>query len=177
MEELIAKRYAVALLELSDSKVLQNQIASLENMVEALATDRIKEIVESPLVSNSDKFKSLVEPLKGSIDDTLYKLIAVMSQKGRLNLLPELLDIIKFEMKKRSNEFEGTIESDKSLTNRDIKNLEKTLQRYSGAKITLKKVGETEDGIRVKVEDLGLELNFSKSRVKADLLAYIQQAI
>ena len=177
MEELIAKRYAKALMELSDSKSLEADVAALKSLSSKIEESDVKEIVVSPLVSNDKKFELLVEPLKSKLDDKLYKLLAVMSSHGRLSLLPKVVEFLEYEMKRASNSFEGTISSDGTVIRDDIVKLEKRLEDYTGSKIKLKDSGVKIDGIKVEVDDLGIELSYSKDRVKADLLAFIQQGL
>jgi len=177
MNDLIAKRYAKALMELVPAKELPAVMQSLQALSAALESPKAQELLESPLVSNSEKFAQLVAPLKDQLDARLYRLLEVMSEKGRLDLIPELSQILAFEDKRRSNRFEGEVEADENLPKEKIKELETILGSYSGAKIKLKQTKNDGDGLRVSVEDLGLELNFSKSRVKADLLDFIQRAL
>ncbi len=177
MNELIAKRYAKALMECSSSKELKSQLATLSALKKSLESPEVAELVASPLVSGEKKFELLVAPLKKKIDGKLYNLLHLMSEKGRLDLLPDLAEILAFELKKQSNRFEGTVEADDALEKAEIKRLEKILKHYSGAEIQLKQSDKQSDGLHVAVEDLGLELSVSKSRIKADLLDFIQKAL
>jgi len=177
MNELIAKRYAKALMEVSSSKELKEQLAALQSLREVLALPESAEIVASPLVPETRKFELLIEPLREKVDGKLYNLLRIMGEKGRLDLLPALAEILAFEVKKEKNSFEGTVEADEELKKDEIKRLEKILNRYSGAEIKLKQVNKSGDGLYVAVEDLGLELSISKSRIKSDLLDFIQRAL
>ena len=177
MNELIAKRYAKALMELIPGKELEDQLKVLRQIQEAGNRPEIAELIASPLVGNKEKSALLVEPLKGKIDERLYRLLELMSEKGRLDLIGTMTEILAFELKKLSNKFEGTVEADEKLPKEEIKRLEGVLENYSGAKIKLKQTGSDSDGLKVSVEDLGLEVNFSKSRVKSDLLDFIQRAL
>ena len=177
MEELIAKRYAKALMELSDNKSLQNDINILNGLSSTMKEKSVNELVISPLVSNDKKFEILVEPLKNKIDDKLYKLLLVMSIHGRLSLVPKVSEYLEYEMKRAENSFEGVISSDGTVKRDDITKLEKRLSEYTGAIIKLKNSKNKIDGIKVEVEDLGIELSYSKERVKADLLAFIEQGL
>ncbi len=177
MNELIAKRYAKALMECSSSKELKAQLAALTALKKLLESPEVAELVASPLVSGEKKFELLVAPLKKKIDGKLYNLLHLMSEKGRLNLLPDLADILAFELKKQSNRYEGIVEADDALEKAEIKRLEKILKKYSGAEIALEQINKKSDGLHVAVEDLGLELSVSKSRIKADLLDFIQKAL
>jgi len=177
MNELIAKRYAKALMELVPAKELAALLKSLETIEKGFSTPEAVEVIASPLVSPVQKFELLVAPLDEKIDARLYRLLVIMSEKGRLDLVPEVTEILAFEIKKLSNRFEGTVEADELLPKGEIKRLEEVLGSYSGAKIKLKQISKTGDGLRVSVEDLGLEVNFSKTRVKSDLLDFIQRAL
>ncbi len=177
MIELVAKRYAKALMEINGGKKIDAFIAALEGVTAALETPKGKEIIASPLVSAEDKVSLITESLGKKADPLLKELIKVMGEKGRLGLIPELTSILKFEKKKESNSFVGRVESRNTLDATELKNLEETLSRHSGAQITLEQVKSDLNGVKVEVEDLGLELNFSKDRVKAALLDYIQKAL
>jgi F-type H+-transporting ATPase subunit delta len=177
MNELIAKRYAKALMELVPDKELPAVLAALRELQKSFTAPEAAELIASPLVGHARKFDLLIAPLKKKIDGRLYRLLELMSEKGRLDLVPQLAEILAFEIKKRGNKFEGTVEADEALPKEEIKRLEEVLAKYSGAKIKLKQIGKSGDGLRVSVEDLSLELNFSKTRVKSDLLDFIQRAL
>ena len=178
MKELIAKRYAKALMEsISKSSELKKAISSLREINETLSGEKAREAVASPLLSGRKKFDLFIAPLEKKIDKKTFCLLEIMSEKNRLNLLPELVDILQFEEKKASRQFEGIVVAEKALNKDDLKRLEGVLNRYSGAEIKLKQTKEPSDGLRVEVADLGLELSFSKARVKAGLLDFIQRAL
>ena len=177
MEELIAKRYAKALMELSDSKSLQKDVMVLKALSSSMREKSINELVISPLISNDKKFEVVVEPLKNKMSDKLYKLLSVMSSHGRLSLIPKLSEYLEYEIKRAENSYEGVISSDGTVKRGEIAKLEKRLSEYTGATIKLVNSGNKIDGIKVEVEDLGIELSYSKDRVKADLLAFIEQGL
>jgi len=177
MIELVAKRYAKALMDGNDSDKIDSYIVSLDSISAALSTPKAKEVIASPLIATTDKVSWIVDALGEDSDPILVKLIEIMGEKGRLNLIPELTSILKFERKKESNSFVGRVESQNELSSSQIEKLEKTLSVHSGAKIKLEQTKSDLNGIKVEVEDLGLELNFSKDRVKASLLDYIQKAL
>ncbi len=177
MNELIAKRYAKALMELVPAKERSALLKSLQSLQEAFSAPEAVELITSPLVSNVRKFELLVAPLESKLDPRLFRLLKVMSEKGRLDLVSDLAEILDLEIKKASKRFEGSVEADEDLPNEEIKRLEEVLERFSGAKIKLKQTKKNGDGLRVSVDDLGLEVNYSKSRVKADLLDFIQRVL
>jgi F-type H+-transporting ATPase subunit delta len=175
--ELIAKRYAKVLIDIDDEKGLKSNLETLKNLSNALNEPKIRTLIDSPLVSNGKKFELFIKPLEGKIGKNLYRLLELMSQKGRLNIIPLLLDILSSELKRKSNRYEGVVEADKKLSGSDIKKLQNILQKHSGATIELKQIESEGDGLKVRVDELGLELNYSKERLKSDLLDFIQKAL
>ena len=177
MVELVAKRYAKALMEIDGGKKVDTFIASLSAVASALKEPKAQEIIASPLVSAEEKISLITEALGKKADPALAALVRVMGEKGRLGLIPELTAILQFEKKKESNSFVGRVESRNALDAEELKSLEKALSKHSGAHIVLEQVRTDLNGVKVEVEDLGLELNFSKDRVKTALLDYIQKAL
>ncbi len=177
MVELVAKRYAKALMEIEGGAKIEVFIQALEGIASALEEPKAKEIIASPLVATDEKTALITEALGAKADPILLELVKVMGEKGRLSLIPDLTAILKFEKKKESNSFVGKVESRNALGTAELQSLEEALSKHSGAKIMLEQVESDLNGVKVEVEDLGLELNFSKDRVKASLLDYIQKAL
>ncbi|NKQ41825.1 MAG: F0F1 ATP synthase subunit delta [Sulfurovum sp.] len=177
MVELVAKRYAKALMDIDSGNKIDGFIDVLDGLSSALAEPKAKEIIASPLISIDDKVSLLLEGLGKSADPILVELMKLMGEKGRLGLIPELTAILKFEKKKDSNSFTGRVESRKKLDATELKSLEDALSRHSASEIKLEQVKSDLNGVKVEVEDLGLELNFSKDRIKIALLDYIQKAL
>ena len=177
MEELIAKRYVKALLESGLSDRIETAIADLKGVATALEEPKVQELVENPLVPARRKYELLVAPIKDSLEPRIARTLELLSEKGRLNLVPAIVKILELEQRRSLNRFEGTVESEERLDEEALKKLADTLGRYSGAEVTLKQTREGVDGLRAEVEDLGLELSFSKSRLKEELLEYIQRAL
>ncbi len=176
MTELIAKRYAKALLDVTDSSKIGDYISILNDISQAITGSKAKEIIGSPLIKSDDKVSMIIDALDKKADSHILNLIKVMGEKGRLDLIPELVSILKFEQKRASNSFVGKIESNSKLDKTELGKIEEALSKYSGAKIELEQVDSDLNGVKAEVEDLGLELNFSKDKVKSALLDYIQKA-
>ncbi len=177
MEKLIAKKYARALMESGDDAAVSKRLEVLEMIGEVLTDAEIKTFITSPLIAKEQKTEWLLGALKGSKDTVVSNLIKLMGEKGRLDLIPELVAIVAFERKKASNRFEGVVYSDENLSKGTLSTLEKTLARYSGATIHLDQQHTGDAGLKVEVEDLGIELSFSRDKVKRALIDHIQKAL
>ncbi len=175
MNRLVANKYAKALLD-GDQNKLDTYIDELTKISSVLEEKEVKEIIASPMLKKADKTSLLLGAI-GNADEVILKLIEVMGEKNRLELIPQIVQILNFEYRKKRNLYQGTVESANDLDELDIAKLEDALSKYSGAMIRLEAKKSDFNGIRAEVEDLGLELNFSKERVKDSLLNYIQKAL
>ena len=176
MDKMIAKKYAKALMESGDDATLSRRLEILKAIGEAMIDARIKEFITSPLVEKEKKAELLLSVMNAE-DDGVANLIKLMNEKGRLDLIPDLVAIVEFERKKHFNRFEGTIHSDETLSKESVKKLEKTLEKYSGAQIDLAQKRSDQVELKVEVEDLGIELSFSREKVKRSLIDHIQKAL
>jgi F-type H+-transporting ATPase subunit delta len=177
MDTLVAKKYAKALLELDGISLdeIQEQINAIAEVI--TSNKEVADFLASPLIKNDVKYSAIVEPLKDKLDSKITALLELMSQKGRLNLIPELSAILSKEIMIKSNKFKGVVESNEDIDEALKQKLEKKLANYSGAEIELEFKKDDIDGVKVEVSDLGLELNFSKESVKKALLEHIQKAL
>jgi F-type H+-transporting ATPase subunit delta len=177
MESIIVKKYAKALLEIEGISLeeILNQLSLLSSIIES--DKEVQEFLTSPLIRNEKKYEALVAPIADKLDKRVVALLKLMAEKGRLHLIPELTRLLEKEIMIKSNKFNGIVESNEDIDKPLIKKLEKKLSEYSKAKIKLNTIKTDLDGIKVEVNDLGLELNFSKQSVKNALLEHIRKAL
>jgi len=177
MSNLVAKKYVKALLEI-DGLSMDDVSENISAIAEAIKSNpQIVEFLDSPLIKNSDKYKAVVEPLADKLDTKVVSLLKLMSDKGRLSLLPDFADELQKEIQQKSKQFNGVVCSAEEIDSALIKKLEKKLSSFAGADVKLEYQKSDIDGIRAEVADLGLELNFSKERVKNALIEHIQKAL
>jgi len=177
MSSLIAKKYANALLGI-DGLSLDTVLEQLSSIAQTITKDEaVQEFLNSPLANKEAKYKVIVEPLKDSLDEKVVNLLTLMSNKGRLNLIPDLVDILGQEIQAKNGTYTGTVETSDDIDTSLIEKLEKKLSAYSNSNVKLTAQKSDIDGIRAEVRDLGLELNFSKESIKRALLEEIAKAL
>ncbi len=174
MEELIAKRYAKALS--SVSKDLAGVLEVLNVLSEVVSSTEIKSTLTSPIISSEDKTAMILSAL-GEGDATLVNFIKILGENGRLDLIPAITKVLNSDQQRASNEYEGVLKSASSLDEAAVANLEETLKKYTGSMIKLRQEKSDFDGVRVSVDDLGIEVNFSKQRVKEQLIDFIKKSL
>lgn len=175
MEELIAKRYAQALT--SVTKDIAAAAKLLNALSEALVSAEAKNILTSPIVTAEKKTEMVLGAVAKGADQTMVNFIKVLGEKKRLDLIPAIAKVLNFELQKESNVYEGVVKSANALDDAALADLEGTLKKYTGATVKLSQEKTTLEGLRVTVDDLGIEVNFSKQRVKEQLIDYIKKAL
>ena len=175
MEELIAKRYATALS--SASKDVASVSKVLNVLTEAIATDEVMTVLTSPIVAAEKKTEMILAALGKDADGTLVNFIKILGENKRLDLIPAIAKVLNADLQKASNKYEGILKSSKKLGKEELGKLEETLGKYTGASIKLKQEKSDLDGLRVSVDDLGIEVNFSKQRVKQQLIDFIKKSL
>jgi len=178
MEELIAKRYANAILSSSDLKSISNYSDTLTILSNVIKSSKdIQKELSSPMLSKETKASIIIDSIGDAFDSGVSNFIKLLAEKGRLNIIPLVSKIINSELQKKENSYNGVIKSKNNLSSDEIKNLEDKLSSHTGSKITLSQEISDNDGMKVSVDDLGIEVDFSKERVKSNLIDFISRAI
>ena len=174
MEELIAKRYAQALS--SVSKDIKGISEVLNVLTEAVSSEEVMTALTSPVVSSEKKTDMILSAISDD-DTTLVNFIKILGENKRLDLIPAIAKVLNADLQKESNKYKGVLKSNKKLDKEELHKLEETLKTYTGSTIKLKQEKTDFDGLRVSVDDLGIEVNFSKQRVKEQLIDFIKKSL
>ncbi|MCF6243979.1 MAG: F0F1 ATP synthase subunit delta [Sulfurovum sp.] len=175
MEELIAKRYASALS--SVAKDLPAILEVLNVLSEVTGTKEIKLALTSPIISSTKKTEMILSTLGKGADVLLENFVKILGENNRLDLIPEITKVLNSDQQRIANEYEGVLKSASVLDAKALADLEKTLKKYTGSTIKLKQEKTDLEGLRVSVDDLGIEVNFSKQRVKEQLIDFIKKSL
>jgi len=175
VEELIAKRYANALSSLT--KKLPKNLIVLNTLSEAMSAKEIEVVVKSPMVSTDKKTDMILSALGKEADSSLVNFIKILGENRRLDLIPAITKLLNREQQVISNEYEGVLQSSSQIDEDGIATLEETLKRYTGSTIKLTQETTELDGLKVVVDDLGIEVNFSKQKVKEQLIDFITKSL
>lgn len=175
MEELIAKRYVQALTSVTKDVAADAKL--LNALSEALATEEAKNLLMSPVVAAEAKTQMVLGAVGKDVGTTMTNFIKILGEKKRLDLIPAIAKVLNFELQKEANVYEGVVKSANVLDDAALADLEETLKKYTGATVKLSQEKTSLEGLRVTVDDLGIEVNFSKQRVKEQLIDYIKKAL
>lgn len=177
MEDLIAKRYVKALLDVTPENKKTHYIDTLNALSEAFGSSGVVTLLGSPVISKEDKLAMVMASLGSDLDEKMSNFIKILADNRRLGLIPNIASIINMQIQKEKNQYKGIVVSNEALSQASLDSLQETLAKYTGSKIELAQESGTIDGLKVSVEDLGIEANFSKDKVKQELIDFIKKSL
>jgi len=177
MEELIAKRYISALKQTMDAASLEGVSTVFSVLAESFSNAKFVQIMMSSDVSDSDKEAFLLGAVKAAGSEQLNNLVKLLVEKGRVGIIPAMATELRKEIARSKKSFSGVIYSNSDIDAATISGLASGLGKRVDAEIALAFVKNDFDGVKVEVADLGVEINFSKSRMNTQLVEHILKAI
>ena len=158
----LARPYAKALFASAlDSNNLDKMADELRTMATASKTDGVKNTIENPALSRKDVVDILNNLFVESSSDTSKKLIEILAENKRLNLLEPIYTIYQtlLEKHKEQNSIQVFVAVEPSNDAKD--NIEKKLRSTYGkdANIYFSKDPEMMGGLSIKIGDETLDLS------------------
>ncbi len=177
MEELIAKRYIKAMNSGSDIESVQSTSEVFSVLAESFKDDKFVQIIDNPNVSAKDKSEILLEAVKSANSSQVNNLIKLLVENKRINIIPAIAEELRKDVAASTKTYEGIIYSDSEIDAKVMQELSKGLSKKFDLNISLEFVKNDFNGIKVDVEDLGIEINFSKTRINSQMIEHIVKAI
>lgn len=152
----IAQRYATAIFELSlEDKSLGELESGIDDLSDALNVSAdLRDLITSPLVSRDAQGRSIAKIAeKMELIPVLQKTLALMAEKRRLFVLPQLIEQLHTKIADHKGEVTAEVVTVKPLTKTQIEKLSKSLAARVGKSV---KINATVDdtlvgGLVVKV--------------------------
>lgn len=176
MNDLIAKRYVKALVDGRDSKTIKALSANLNTISTAYADEKFNSIVSSPEVSDSKKVE-LVLSLVKKTDEALTNFVKLLGEKRRLTLLPDIAAELDVQIAKLNNEYVGVVYTNQELSKEYVSSIEEQFSKKFDVNLSLSQNVCDYDGIKVDIDGLGVEISFSKDRLKSQMIDHILKAV
>ena len=85
--------------------------------------------------------------------------------------------IYKKEIAKINNTYTGIVYSNSDIDATTLNELGSGISKKINSNVTLQFVKNDFDGVKMQIEDLGLEIDFSKSRINTQIIEHILKAI
>ncbi|MEK6659581.1 MAG: F0F1 ATP synthase subunit delta [Campylobacterota bacterium] len=177
MEELIAKRYLKAIKQSSDTETIQDIALIFSVLAQSFNDEKFNSVINNPDVSKNQKSEILLAAVKSVGSKDIDNLIKLLAEHDRIAIIPALAEIMRKDIAKTNKSYSGIVYSDSDIDMRVIEDLGNGLGNRFNSKISLKFVKNDFNGIKVDVEDLGVEISFSKSRINSQIIEHIVKAI
>ncbi len=176
MSGAIAKKYVNALMSGCNDAELVDVYGLLTQLVEAFKIEKFNNIILSPDVSAKAK-EELVLSLVETKNTKFQNFIKLLSNNDRLKLIPVVAKELKYQLSLKNNTYEGSVSTNFKMSQAQISMLEDNFSKKFNAKIKLNANENSYPGIKVELDDLGIEVSFSVERLKAQMTEHILKAI
>jgi len=176
MIELVAKRYVKALMLDRSQDELTLVYNELNAIASAFEDDKFLLIIESTDVI-SDRKIELILSFFEACSTTTTNFIKLLAENKRLDIIPKIVHDLHRELAVLNNTFAGIIYTNNELTLKDIEKLTNQFAKKFDVNLTLTQDICNYDGIKVDIDGLGIEVAFSKSRLKAQMIDHIIKAV
>ncbi len=177
MEELIAKRYIKALLSDSDVEFAKNVTVLFESLSKSFSNDKFLNIVTDTNIKAEDKTSLLLEVVKPANSDRVNNFIRLLVENKRINIIPAIAEELRKNLAHTMKTYSGVVFSDTDINTNVLEDLSSGLSKRYDSKIFLSFEKTDFNGIKVEVNDLGIEIDFSKDRINSQIIEHIIKAI
>ena len=177
METMIADRYVKALSSVMDQASLENTKTFFDALTAAYSDKKFANLMNDPLVAASKKEALLLSIVENAQSSAINNLIKLLVENRRVALIPAIAESLRLTLAAMNKTYSGCVYSNTEVDASTLQALSGDLGKKMDATITLAYVASDYDGIKVEVEDLGVEVSLSKSRLNAQIIEHILKAI
>lgn len=176
MIDLVAKRYVKALLDGSNITQVNAVCDELNKISSAYADEKFVAIVSSSEIANSKKVEFIIS-LVDNISTTTQNLIKLLSDNKRLNIIPFIFHELRNQISVLNNSYTGIVYTNKKLDSSYVDSITEKFSKKFNINLTLEQNICDYDGIKVDIDGLGVEISFSKERLKSQMIDHILKAV
>ena len=172
----IAKKYVKGLTGSVDEKTLEAIYNTLKQIVPAFKNRKFNAIIESRDITKAQKVAFLLG--MGELKDPKYEnFIKLLAEKKRLGLLPVIVKELNKVIEDNTKTYHGELISGSAIDAKEIEDIESVLSKRFDATIKLDNIVTDYSGMKVEVENLGVEIGLSTDRIKQQIAQTILSAI
>ncbi|MGX2984010.1 F0F1 ATP synthase subunit delta [Helicobacter sp. 23-1048] len=173
---MIAKKYTKAILESFSNNEVQEIIDILSKLNKALEDKKVAECINSPFIDKTQK-EQLILSVFDKLEQKFENLLKVLVASDRICLIPEIIKGLEKKLLADKKQFVAILKIKQELDSATLQSIAKSLSTKLNANLDVRQEKASIEGIRLSVEDLGVEIAFSKERFLGDLTNHILKAI
>ncbi len=176
-QAMIAKRYVQSLVAVLDETSLDNTSELFALIANAFNDAKFIQIMNSNDIASSAKTTLILGMVESANSNEINNLIKLLGENGRLALIPALAQELKRQISIIKRSYNGRIYSETAMDKASVEAIAQDLGKKTGTTISLVSVPLACDGVRVVVDGLNVEIDFSKNRLNAQITEHILKAI
>jgi len=176
MIDLVAKRYVKALLDGRDGSSVTAVYNELNEISTAFADSKFTAIISSSEVNAAAK-SELIISFVNNCSDATKNFIKVLSSNKRLDVIPHIVKELESQVANITNSYTGIVYTNKELSAQYVTSIEEKFSKKFDVNLSLTQNVCDYDGIKVDIDGLGVEISFSKTRLKDQLVDHILKAV
>lgn len=176
MNDLIAKRYVKALLDGRNVDSATAVCNDLKAIASAFKDEKFLSIIASSEVRSSDKVNLVISFVENSGDD-LKNFINLLGSNKRLELIPDIVNDLESKIAIMNNSYTGVVYTNNELSSDYMSSIEEQFSKKFNVNLSLSQNVCDYDGIKVDIDSLGVEISFSKERLKSQMIDHILKAV
>ena len=176
MSEAVVKKYVKAILIGVKSSKIQDFVSNLSQIAPAFQSEKFKSIISLPTLKSSEKADFIASLVKDP-SSNFINFIKLLGANKRLELIPQILVEINKQQAALNNSYKGEVYGNFNFSADQMSALEDKFSKRFNANIKLDSQKSEYNGIKIELNDLGVEASFSVDRLKAQMSEHILKAI
>ena len=142
MINVIADRYAQALFEVGEETQTTNELyQELKQLVDILNENKdLHNFLRSPLIGREDNKNVMKNIFENQLSDNMNNFLKIVIDKDRMSAIENIKESYKNLLNDKNNILEGTVVTAVSLSEQEIKDLEKNLSIKYNKNVTLNNI-------------------------------------
>lgn len=176
MTSSIAKKYARALIATFSTEELKALLLFLKSLESALNNKQITDLITSPFLSKTQKMSALLA-CASHTNQKIQNFLKILVASDRLMIISHIAHEIEKKVFEHNKEYIANLSSKEKFDENTIKNIQESLARKLNTKLNIHQEQNSIDGIKLAIEDLGIEISFSEQRFGDELKKHILKAL
>ncbi|RDU63164.1 F0F1 ATP synthase subunit delta [Helicobacter sp. MIT 14-3879] len=175
MNSASSKKYTKALVNALNKLEINKALESLNILSNCFSNKNFNSIINSPTISRERKVNFILSILEIK-DEKLSNFIKLLSQKNRLNEIPNIYDELSSHVRSQNNEFELMVSSSFELDSKDLEHIKTTMENKLKTSLYVTQKRTEIDGIKLFVDGIGIETSFLKNNFSNNIKNHILKA-
>ncbi len=177
MKAEIAKRYTDALVDGVSTDDLVNLQEIFASLADVLEDQKVKSIFFSPYMNDENRQEILLQAVASAKSDKVNNLVKLLVEKRRMEVFGAIAESLSSMIAQQTKSYTGKVYANTAVKKATLTNFGKNIGAKLDANVNFESVKDDYNGVKVAVDGLGVEVSFSKSTVRDQMIQHILKSI